>query len=366
MADVVIKRGLQADYNALETKDANTIYYTTDAKNIYIGEDCYTDKIVFDKPESGVKGYLYVKDGTFAWDGSKYVAIGADISSITGDVNKLKSDMTTAKADIDAVEADMTTAKADITKAKSDIAANTTEIGKKANKSTTLSGYGITDAYTKAQTSSEISKAVANAAHLKRQIVDALPEVADADENTIYMVKKSGGSGNQQYDEYMLVSVQAEGAETPTKSFEKIGDSTVNLNGYATQSWVTAQINPVSDKANANASAIATINGTGDGSITKAKNDAVNTAKAYADGLAKNYATAAQGAKADSALQAADVAEGKANGTIAVKGTDVKVHGLGSAAYAATTAFDAAGAATKALNDAKAYANGLKLQWGTI
>lgn len=68
-------------------------------------------------------------------------------------------------------------------------------------------------------------------------------------------------------------------------------------------------------------------------------------AKTYADGLAANYATAAQGAKADTALQASDITAGTANGTIAVKGTDVSVTGLGTAAFAASTAFDAAGAA---------------------
>ena len=42
------------------------------------------------------------------------------------------------------------------------------------------------------------------------------------------------------------------------------------------------------------------------------------------------------------------VAEGSANGTIAVNGSDVAVHGLGSAAYSAATDFDAAGAAEAA------------------
>ena len=54
---------------------------------------------------------------------------------------------------------------------------------------------------------------------------------------------------------------------------------------------------------------------------------------------AADFATAAQGAKADSAIQS--VTEGATNGTIAVDGTDVAVHGLGSAAYAATTDFQA-------------------------
>lgn len=57
----------------------------------------------------------------------------------------------------------------------------------------------------------------------------------------------------------------------------------------------------------------------------------------------------------NNALQASDITVGAANGTIAVKGTDVAVKGLGSAAYVATTAFDAAGSAAQALTDAKAY-----------
>ena len=49
--------------------------------------------------------------------------------------------------------------------------------------------------------------------------------------------------------------------------------------------------------------------------------------------------------KADTALQKADITEGSTAGTISVDGTDVAVHGLGSAAYVNTTAFDAAGEA---------------------
>lgn len=72
------------------------------------------------------------------------------------------------------------------------------------------------------------------------------------------------------------------------------------------------------------------------------------------------FATAAQGAKADSAVQ--NIATGSANGTIAVDGTDVAVKGLSSAAYMAATAFDAAGSADKTLTDAKAYADSL-MEW---
>lgn len=59
--------------------------------------------------------------------------------------------------------------------------------------------------------------------------------------------------------------------------------------------------------------------------------------------------------KADSALQAADIVVGGANGTISVKGNDVEVKGLGSAAFENTTAFDPAGSASAAQEAAKGY-----------
>lgn len=49
--------------------------------------------------------------------------------------------------------------------------------------------------------------------------------------------------------------------------------------------------------------------------------------------------------------------EGNNNGAISVNGTDVNVKGLGSAAYEDASAFDAAGAADDALQDAKDYAD---------
>ena len=80
-------------------------------------------------------------------------------------------------------------------------------------------------------------------------------------------------------------------------------------------------------------------------------------AKDYADSLASNYATAAQGAKADTAVQS--VVTGTENGTIAVDGTNVPVKGLGSAAYQPATAFDEAGAAQAAKEAAELTASNL-------
>ena len=72
--------------------------------------------------------------------------------------------------------------------------------------------------------------------------------------------------------------------------------------------------------------------------------------------VAASETTKASLALADSALQKADIIEGTANGTISVEGTNVAVHGLKSAAYTDSSAYDASGAAatvkTELLGDA--------------
>lgn len=227
----------------------------------------------------------------------------------------------TAQTKVNALE------KGQVTTNKNDIA--TLKTGK-ADKSTTLAGYGIGDAYTKGQTDSAIKSAIANSGHLKRTIVTQLPEASAADEHTIYMIKKSSPDGTNAYDEYMVVN------ESGTKKLEKVGDSKVDLTNYATKTEVqTAKSEAIS---------------TASGDATTKANKALSDAKSYADGLAENYATAAQGAKADTALQKASITSGATNGSIAVGGTDVAVKGLGSAAYVATTAFDAAGVAESKVN----------------
>lgn len=227
----------------------------------------------------------------------------------------------TAQSKVDALE------KGQVTTNKNDIA--TLKTGK-ADKSTSLAGYGIDDAYTKGQTDSAIKSAIANSGHLKRTIVTQLPEASAADEHTIYMIKKSSPDGTNAYDEYMVVN------ESGTKKLEKVGDSKVDLTNYATKTEVqTAKSQAIS---------------TASTDATTKSNNALASAKSYADGLAENYATAAQGAKADTALQKASITSGATNGSIAVGGTDVAVKGLGSAAYVATTAFDAAGVAESKVN----------------
>ena len=64
-------------------------------------------------------------------------------------------------------------------------------------------------------------------------------------------------------------------------------------------------------------------------------------------------------------LVSSDIATGSTNGTISVNGTDVSVYGLGSAAYTASSAYDASGSASTAETNAKNYADGLASNYAT-
>ena len=72
------------------------------------------------------------------------------------------------------------------------------------------------------------------------------------------------------------------------------------------------------------------------------------TAEAYTNLDGRVIALEGKNATIDSALQAADIVSGSANGTISVKGSDVAVKGLASAAYTEASAYATAAQGAKA------------------
>lgn len=426
MAQVKFVSCSLATYAALTNKDAGTLYFVTDERRLYKGEVPFSGgifKAVAAYPETGDVNTIYANsaDGSVKfWNGTSYVTlVKPQPAEITG--SGLASELATTKAVVDYVASQVAdldvgalegrveanenaigvingSGAGSIAKALQDakdytdalaegaVATNAGDIAAlqsgKADKATTLAGYGISDAYTKSEADTAIATAVADAGHLKREIVDQLPEVSAAQENVIYMVPKTGGSGEQRYDEYMLIN----------GALEKIGDSAVDLTGYATETYADGKASAaeaaaktyadelvagldVADAAEEN-EYVTSVSET-DGKITVSRTKlpvysveegtangtiAVNGTDVAVHGLGSAaytastaYATAAQGALADTALQAADITTGDANGTISVEGADVAVKGLGGAAFVETTAFDSAGSANTALTSAKAY-----------
>lgn len=374
MALVKFKYGELASFLSLEPKDPDTLYVITDAKQLYKGDICLSGgiyKTVTEFPVSGEVNTLYVNTATGQvsyWNGTGYqTVVPATGKTISGagdndhlattkavvdyvaaqvgdlDVAALEGRVDTLEGEMDTVQGQITTINGEgegsIKKALSDAKAYTdtvaegkadaehtheiadvtdlqTTLDGKANKATTLAGYGITDAYTQTQTDSKIAEAIAAAPHLKREIVKDLPAVGSADANTIYMVPADGstsdpGEETSHYNEYMLIN----------GAFELIGTSQVDLSGYATETFVTNAINAldVADAAVTNQYVSQVVQTDGKIAVTRA------------------------------ALPVTSVTEGSANGTIAVNGANVNVHGLGSAAYTDATDYEAAGAAAAAV-----------------
>ena len=356
-------------YNGVSPKNADTLYFVTDERRIYKGDVPFSGGIyttVDEFPEDGDVNVLYVNTATGAvsyWNGTGYqVVVPATGKTISGagddghlattkavvdyvatqvadlDVGAIEGRVDTLETEMDAAQAAITTIQGDgegsISKAETDAVATANEytdaqvalkadvehthemadvtgldtaLAGKADKAATLAGYGITDAYTKGDTDSKIAEAIASAPHLKRTIVEELPEVGSADANTIYMVPQGDGTVDDpgtaasHYNEYMLIN----------GAFELVGSSQVDLTGYATETFVTSAIGAldVADTAVANQYVSQVVETDGKIAVTRAP------------------------------LPVTSVTEGSANGTIAVNGADVNVHGLGSAAYTETSAY---------------------------
>ena len=77
--------------------------------------------------------------------------------------------------------------------------------------------------YTKEQTDSAIAAAITNVDHLKREIVETLPDAVDADANTIYMVSRGLTDDDNKYYEYILIN----------GIFEPVGSWEIDLSQYA-------------------------------------------------------------------------------------------------------------------------------------
>lgn len=113
------------------------------------------------------------------------------------------------------------------------VAGHTTDIknlqDNKANKATTLEGYGITDAYTKTETATAISEAILKSGHASFKKVDAIPSVEEAADNVLYLVMNST---TNHYDIYAKVGTEV----------VLLDDTTVSLDGYVQQAGMETYV----------------------------------------------------------------------------------------------------------------------------
>ena len=537
-----------AKYGA-SAKDAGTLYFLSDTKQIFKGAERFSGLVCKEVTADPALGsaevntlYINTTDGSVKiYNGTNLTTIvDGYVTSISGDgsatdrvsskavvdyvktkiqdldVGELNAQVTANKKDIATLKGDASTAGS-VAKAVADAKTElTAEINKKATKATSLTGYGITDAYTKTQVDTAISTAKGEVVNdltagngititgtKANKTIAAKVDPAEGNALTVgeaglkvtipaaaeYSITKAADSGNYAAVYHLTKNGTEVGAaiNIPKDMVVKSGSVVTNPAGQAKGTYIelvlanatndkiyipvdqlieyvtsgSAESDPIVVAVSSDHKVTATIT---DGSITKAKlatavqtslgraDSAVQsvsdgtedgtievdgtpvivaglksaaytestdyipatklgeigekTIKGYVDdkisgqnfssfvkgtevttgtangtiavkgkdvavkGLdtaayakASAFATAAQGAKADTAVQS--VITGTANGTILVDNRAVAVHGLGSAAYTESSAYDTAGAATQALADAKEYTNNA-LTWDTL
>ena len=537
-----------AKYGA-SAKDAGTLYFLSDTKQIFKGAERFSGLVCKEVTADPALGsaevntlYINTTDGSVKiYNGTNLTTIvDGYVTSISGDgsatdrvsskavvdyvktkiqdldVGQLNAQVTANKKDIATLKGDASTAGS-VAKAVADVKTElTAEINKKATKATSLTGYGITDTYTKTQVDTAISTAKGEVVNdltagngititgtKANKTIAAKVDPAEGNALTVgeaglkvtipaateYSITKAADSGNYAAVYHLTKNGTEVGAaiNIPKDMVVKSGSVVTNPAGQAKGTYIelvlanatndkiyipvdqlieyvtsgSAESDPIVVAVSSDHKVTATIT---DGSITKAKlatavqtslgraDSAVQsvsdgtedgtievdgtpvivaglksaaytestdyipatklgeigekTIKGYVDdkisgqnfssfvkgtevttgtangtiavkgkdvavkGLdtaayakASAFATAAQGAKADTAVQS--VITGTANGTILVDNRAVAVHGLGSAAYTESSAYDTAGAATQALADAKEYTNDA-LTWGTL
>lgn len=327
MANVIFLQGTAAQYTAA-TKNQNTFYYTTDDKQFYLGEVKLSNA-----------GEIVAAVERITKNENDIRTINSTLTTIQGDENVDGSIKKAVKEAKDALEAKIgnlenlnTTAKGNLVSAINEVLVAVGAGGTAAavTMDTTTTTAGMAKSYTLKQGENTIGTI-----DIPKDMVVRSGEV---------VVNPEG----QTEGTYIVLTLAN---ATEDKIYVNVG-TLVDI--YKAKANAT-QIQLAIDSATREISATVVA-----GSITSTElaDAAVVTAKIADGNVTKaKLSTEVQATldKADSALQKADITTGTANGTISVKGEDVEVKGLGSAAYTDSGAYDAAGSAKAVQDDLTAY-----------
>lgn len=333
--NVKFLKGLAANYASISVKDVNTFYFTTDDNQLYLGSVKLSNA-----------SEIAAAVERIAQNEQDIITINESLATITGEgEGSIKKAVADAKTELEGKIGDISTLT---TTSKTTLVGAINEL--KNSIGQTESGGIVT-----------------------------IEEGTSVDYAKVYTVKQGASTiGTINIPKDMVVSsgavvVNPEGQTAGTYIELTLANATndkIYVNVASLVDIYTAQASAaeIQIDINSNTREISATIVNGSVATEKLADGAVTTVK-IADGnvtLDKLGSGVKDSlAKADSALQSIDIASGTANGTIAVKGTDVAVTGLKSAAYQESAAFETAGAAAQVKTEVVEYID-KALTWGTI
>lgn len=87
-------------------------------------------------------------------------------------------------------------------------------------------------------TMAQLNEALAGLPHIKKQVVDELPLISEADENTLYLVPADKVGDNNILLEYLLID----------GTWEMVGSTQTDLTGYVTETALGSALSGKADK----------------------------------------------------------------------------------------------------------------------
>lgn len=311
MSRVVFLKGTAAAYQALKNKVADVFYNTTDDQELFFGGKKLTNAADLAAAISRIaanEGNITTIQGTLTTLG------GAD--TVDGSIRKIAKDAVTA-LDNQLAAVAKSGAAADVSVADADGKLDATDV-----EAAIAEIVGMVE---DAGTAGEVT-----ISHTAGSLVyDFYQGGNDADHKigTIELLADKVATGGR------LVDKDDKGNPGTFIEMTIANSDPFYINVATLVEYNDVQSNSEITLTNTNHVIEATI-----GEVSGSKLSAGSVAKAKLDSTVQ-----ASLDLADSAVQS--VAEGATNGTVAVDGTDVAVHGLGSAAFTDASAYDAAGAA---------------------
>lgn len=297
--------------------------------NLITSGAVYTAIKTLEAVDTGIKDRLSVVEELVGVDGGEGEgsSLGEQITAIKSDIAGLKTADTTLQEAVDAIEADYLPKAGGTLTGSLTLAGDPTKDNEAANKK-----------YVDAQVSTKVAEVIGGAP----ETYDTLKEIAD----WIAADEEGAAALTQEINTLKTGKVdKVEGKGLSTNDFDNTAKG--KLDGIAAGAQVnvleSVKVNNTPLDISEKGVNIVIQGGTTNGTII------VNGVEVKVTGLAgaayqetSAFATAAQGAKADTALQKADISSGSSNGAINVGGSNIMVYGLKSAAYQDSSAFIAA------------------------